>query len=305
MQRLAIYSLALMLAVFGLTKKTEASFTTQDEQAWERYRGKGENFTVSFPERPLAVTTYRPVRFIVTSEEENYRGTLYSAYGAGIVYLVYSFPRRSETLKQIVAEFGSRYPRQLKVVSAHDFNMNGFPAQRYLIKLGSFDGVWDFYLTENRAYILQVVGADESNVSVKRFLESFAFDNANGTDKPADAAVVEVKPGLKNNPQTDSSSDVGTVFAPQEVTNKAMIVLRQEPQYTEEARRGRVSGTVVIKAVLSRSGKVTNIEAVKSLPRGLTEKAIEATRQIKFIPARKDGVIVSQSVQVEYGFSVY
>ena len=50
---------------------------------------------------------------------------------------------------------------------------------------------------------------------------------------------------------------------------------------------------------------MTNSEVIKALSHGLTEKAIEATRRIIFIPAIKDGKFVSQSIQVEHNFSVY
>lgn len=306
MQRLAIYSSVLMLVVFSLTKNAEASCPPpQDEGSWQIYRGKGEKFTVSFPEQPLAAITYRPVRFMTAGDAASYRGNLYSAYRDGIVYLVYSFPGRSETLRQIAGEFGNRYTRLLKVISVREQVKSGFRGQRYLIKFRDADGVLDFYLTDKRIYILQVVGADENNASVKRFLESFTLDDAGRTDGDRGSTAIEIKPAAKNRPQAADELDPGPVFTAQEVTTKALIVLRQEPQYTDEARQGRVSGAVVLKAVLSRSGKVTKIEVIKSLPRGLTEKAIEVARQIIFIPAIKDGVYVSQTVQVEYYFSVY
>ncbi|MBD0373542.1 MAG: energy transducer TonB, partial [Pyrinomonadaceae bacterium] len=47
------------------------------------------------------------------------------------------------------------------------------------------------------------------------------------------------------------------------------------------------------------------IRAVKGLPDGLTEKAIAAARQIKFVPAQKDGRNVSQYIQIEYNFNLY
>jgi TonB family protein len=99
--------------------------------------------------------------------------------------------------------------------------------------------------------------------------------------------------------------DYSRVFAPKEVTQKARILSRPEPQYTEEARRNQVSGTVVLKTVFSSSGQVTNIRAVSGLPYGLTEKAIEAARMIRFSPAMKDGRAVSQYVQIEYNFNLY
>ncbi|HYY59654.1 MAG TPA: energy transducer TonB, partial [Pyrinomonadaceae bacterium] len=99
--------------------------------------------------------------------------------------------------------------------------------------------------------------------------------------------------------------DYDRIFPPREVTQKARILSRPEPQYTEEARRNQISGTVVLKAVFSSSGQVTNIRAINGLPYGLTERAIAAARQIRFTPAQKDGRAVSQYIQIEYNFNLY
>jgi TonB family protein len=95
------------------------------------------------------------------------------------------------------------------------------------------------------------------------------------------------------------------IFKPNEVNSKARILSRPEPQYTEEARKNQVSGTVVLRAVFSASGQVTNIRTVSGLPNGLTERAMAAARQIRFAPATKDGHPVSQYIQIEYNFNLY
>jgi TonB family protein len=100
-------------------------------------------------------------------------------------------------------------------------------------------------------------------------------------------------------------TDYNKTFNPGQVNVKARILSRPEPQYTEEARKNQVSGTVVLRAVFSSSGQVTNIRAVSGLPNGLTEKAIAAARQIRFTPAMKDGRAVSQYIQIEYNFNLY
>jgi TonB family protein len=99
--------------------------------------------------------------------------------------------------------------------------------------------------------------------------------------------------------------DYNKTFSPKEVNVKARILSRPEPQYTEDARKNQVSGTVVLRAVFSSSGQVTNIRAVSGLPYGLTERAIGAARQIRFTPAMKDGRAVSQYIQIEYNFNLY
>ena len=99
--------------------------------------------------------------------------------------------------------------------------------------------------------------------------------------------------------------DYNKVFSGRDVTQKARILSKPEPQYTEEARKNQVQGTVILKAVFSSSGQVTNIRTVSGLPSGLTEKAIAAARQIRFTPAQKDGRAVSMYFQLEYNFNLY
>jgi TonB family protein len=106
-------------------------------------------------------------------------------------------------------------------------------------------------------------------------------------------------------PGGGGGGDYNRIFSGKDVTSKARILSKPEPQYTEEARKNQVTGTVVLKAVFSSSGQVTQIRTVAGLPYGLTEKAIAAARNIKFVPANKDGHPVSMWFQLEYNFNLY
>ena len=90
-----------------------------------------------------------------------------------------------------------------------------------------------------------------------------------------------------------------------EVDQRARLLSKPEPQYTEEARRNQVSGTVMLRAVFASSGEVIQIRALNTLPFGLTERAIAAARQIRFVPAMKSGHAVSVYMQLEYNFNLY
>lgn len=90
-----------------------------------------------------------------------------------------------------------------------------------------------------------------------------------------------------------------------QVDQRARVLSKPEPQYTEEARQNHVIGTVTLRVVFSSEGQVDQIRAVRSLPFGLTERAIAAARQIKFVPAMKDGHAVSVHMQLEYNFNLY
>jgi TonB family protein len=99
--------------------------------------------------------------------------------------------------------------------------------------------------------------------------------------------------------------DYSKIFTGKDVTTKARLISKPEPQYTEDARKNQITGTVVLKVVFASSGQVTNIRTVSGLPYGLTERAITAARQIKFVPATKDGHQVSMWMQLEYNFNLY
>ena len=99
--------------------------------------------------------------------------------------------------------------------------------------------------------------------------------------------------------------DVDRVYPPGEVTTRARILSKPEPQYTEEARKDGITGTVILRVVLSRTGQVTNIQVIQRLGAGLTEKAIVAARQIRFVAATKNGQPVPMYMQLEYNFNLY
>ncbi|HEU4768198.1 MAG TPA: energy transducer TonB [Pyrinomonadaceae bacterium] len=94
-------------------------------------------------------------------------------------------------------------------------------------------------------------------------------------------------------------------FRNREVEQRARLLSKPEPHYTEEARRNQIIGTVMLQVVFSSAGEVVQIRAVRTLPFGLTERAIAAAREIKFVPAVKGGRPVSVYMQLEYNFNLY
>jgi periplasmic protein TonB len=58
-----------------------------------------------------------------------------------------------------------------------------------------------------------------------------------------------------------------------------------DPKYSEEARKAKYQGTVVLQAVITPDGRATDIQVVKGPGLGLEEKAVEAVKQWRFKPA--------------------
>ena len=103
---------------------------------------------------------------------------------------------------------------------------------------------------------------------------------------------------------TGDSVDYNGVFSVGSVTVRPQILGRPTPGYTDEARRNQIEGSVKVSVLLKADGTVSDITVARGLGYGLDEKAIEAARQLRFVPAQKDGHAVSVRLFLEFKFSL-
>ncbi len=89
----------------------------------------------------------------------------------------------------------------------------------------------------------------------------------------------------------------GDVKAPQ-------VITRVDPQFTEEARKERVQGIVIIEALVGEDGVVRDVKVLKGLPFGLDQAAADAVRQWTFLPAMKDGKPVAVVFNLTVNFKL-
>ncbi len=82
------------------------------------------------------------------------------------------------------------------------------------------------------------------------------------------------------------------------------VTYQTNPEFSEQARREKVQGTVMLTLVVSADGVPTAIKVTRPLGKGLDEKAIEAVRQWRFKPALKDGNPVAARIAVEISFNL-
>jgi TonB family protein len=78
-----------------------------------------------------------------------------------------------------------------------------------------------------------------------------------------------------------------------------------DPEYSEEARKAKYQGTVVLWVIVDADGRPRDIKIMRSVGLGLDEKAIDAVKTWKFEPARKDGHAVAVQISVEVDFRLY
>ena len=80
------------------------------------------------------------------------------------------------------------------------------------------------------------------------------------------------------------------------------LLSKVEPEYSEEARRAKYQGTVVLYVEVYPDGKAHNLKVLRSLGLGLDEKAIEAVNKWRFRPGYKDGKPVTVQATIEVNF---
>ena len=102
-------------------------------------------------------------------------------------------------------------------------------------------------------------------------------------------------------------SDGGTGGGPfQPGSGVAPPVLLREvrPSYTDEARRRAIEGDVELEIVVRQDGSVGNVKVTRTLGAGLEQKAVDAVRQWRFEPARRQGAPVEVVVDVSVEFKL-
>jgi len=75
-----------------------------------------------------------------------------------------------------------------------------------------------------------------------------------------------------------------------------------EAEYTDEARKARVQGTVVIYGEVFPDGKVHNMRVVRSMGLGLDERSLQALTLWRFRPGMKDGKPVATALEAQFFF---
>ena len=107
--------------------------------------------------------------------------------------------------------------------------------------------------------------------------------------------------GIGNTSGNSYGDDVGVFHAGGNVSAPS-VIFQVEPEYSEEARKAKYSGIVVLSVIVDSEGYARDIRVMKSLGMGLDEKATEAVRKWKFRAGRKDGKPVNVRARIQVDF---
>ncbi len=176
--------------------------------------------------------------------------------------------------------------------------------------------------SKERVYLIFAGTRDLNNIEFKRFLSTIRLGKDAIFNADKDAAILNELPSrllseLKDTPfsvdytkeRSVKASDVVNVqTVPANTKGKLplIILLKPKASYTLKARMNAVGGTILLRIVFSADGNISKISIVNDgLPDGLNGEAVQAARQIRFLPQIDDGTPVTVERFVEYKFTIY
>lgn len=267
--------------------------TSSPFQQWQRYTVKGEEFSVSLPALPAMKTD----KYLNLNPRYERTMRVLGSYGAGVAYAINAFDNpQGQSLEEFINYIKPRRSRLREWKEASDISLNGFTGKQFELSERDVPGVVQFFRTKNHLYVFEAFGAFIGDPRMQEFFSSIVLG------KKPDS--INVQDGIGAQPD-ESQSQSAPIIVGKDADRKAMILTKPQPSYTDAARQQGTKGAVVLKAVFAATGGITDIQVISGLPNGLTEKALAAVKQIRFVPAMKNGQMVSVQLQLEYHFDIY
>lgn len=126
------------------------------------------------------------------------------------------------------------------------------------------------------------------------------------TVSPQPTAAESAQSAGQNNVEVEGASSKPTIARPERVkvssgVTTGLLIKKVNPTYPQEARAAYIQGTVVLRAEISKTGDITDLELVDG-PIELAGSAVSAVRQWKYKPYLLLGqpVTVDTQIQVNY-----
>jgi TonB family protein len=98
----------------------------------------------------------------------------------------------------------------------------------------------------------------------------------------------------------------GGAYRPGSGVTSPILIREVKPQYTAEAMRAKIQGSVLIECVVQPDGTVSDLKIIKSLDPiyGLDQEALKAARQWRFRPGMRQGQPVPVLINIQLDFNL-
>jgi len=295
----------IALLIFAAPVFVFAQYETKKSEQWETFAPLGEEFSAEVPASVL-------------TKERGKKSRFYSAFAEDAYFFIFSDSRKDAFNTRKVSEFARGY-QPVKSVSA----VGNFSGEKS--SFADAEGFYHIILTvetKNRVYVFHTTSETENNPLVERFFANIQLNRllekniAGAEDKDTksiqDLAVQNLGNGYGSGTGSGNGNGVGNGEAmplksqtSANQTTSLQILSKPRASYTDWARFYQISGKIPLRVTFLADGNIGSVTAVRKLPFGLTNNAINAARAIRFQPAVKDGTASTVTKLVEYSFMIY
>ncbi len=278
---------------------------TPNNSDWKTFAPAGEEFSA---EVPALLLSKKPGQYRVIFE--------------GIYFFIFSDSLKDLYQTKKVLEFAGENQTKGNVQAVGNFVGEKFG---FIDSEGFYQTIL-IVKTKARSYVFQTVSETENNPAVERFFASLDFIKELPEEStPSESEVVLNSSENKGNKSFESGNGAGGGSGKGNGTGNGIgngsknsdsvnlnkrtttfqIISKPGVAYTDLARFYNLSGVVQLRITFLPSGEIGTITAIKKLPFGLTNNAINAARRIQFVPPTKEGIPYSETKVVEYGFTIF
>jgi hypothetical protein len=281
------------------------------EVKWTRFEPHDDEFSVEVP------AALKPEGQSGETESRRYRLEKDEAY-----LFVFSFPSTKPAgalyISGLIRQWGHRLDIYNEEPQRLEFDDPFGYAQIVLVAR-----------SKTRLYIAQAVSKTRENEIARHFAATFRLAGEEVAAPPKEEviqrglpdfsvprldspAIAGVGQGVgsgrgtgQGNGQGSGISPIAVPDKPRPVFSPVKLLNKPRPGYTDAARFYQIAGTVALRVTLLASGQPGAVTAIRTLPFGLTDQAIDAARRITFEPARRDDTPITVVKQIEYSFMIF
>ncbi len=264
---------------------------------WRIFNAQHEEFMV---ESPIDLKPW------LASEKKDLRN--YKTEINGTYIYIFSDTLKDNDQTKVVLAFADSQNQKSLDGTFHSYPSNWFT----FVDNESFSHRILIVKTNLRTYSFHIVSPEKDSTIADRFFRTLSFN------RPVESPLIPDPPkSVVKTPAVDSTSPSSVsgqgsggglkleeqIPTPQ--TAQIEILTKPKALYTDFARFYDVSGRVRLRVTFLADGTIGSVTPVTRLPFGLTQKAIDAAKSMRFNPAIRDGQPYSVIKLVEYGFLLY
>jgi hypothetical protein len=264
---------------------------------WERYKLNEQNLSLNLPKLPVMISESNSCTQTKTDRFAVYANDV--IYGFNVINkLALEVPDWCEnkngfgkkSFKERIKEFKAKKEDSVE----EKLNVNKREGVLVKDKLLTYLFIDD--LENDRWFEFWTANSEISNPQVEEYFKSILFRS--------ETNAIEIGEG-SDRTLGDKSENSSESISPKLENKGVQLFTKPRPVYTEIARKNNYEGSVTMRVTFLANGGIGSVQPIDEIPYGLTEEAIKAARKIVFIPAKRNGINISESKRVQYSFTIY